>query len=119
MSNSPFIRFDPDTGRILSGGHMSPDLIEAERASGVAIVECEPPADFVNAFYVDGAVVYRDAPAKAADYRFERAQAYPSVSDFADALYWREQATTRNGARGWTPARPSNRNIRKPKGDMP
>lgn len=70
---------------------MSPDLIEAERASGVAIVECEPPADFVNAFYVDGAVVYRDAPAKAADYRFERAQAYPSVSDFADALYWREQ----------------------------
>jgi hypothetical protein len=42
-SESAFARFDPKTGKIQSHGFMHRDHIEAERASGVAIVTHDHP----------------------------------------------------------------------------
>ncbi len=86
-----FARYAED-GRVLSAGHMASEHIEAEEKAGERIVALdEPVADLSRAFVVDGRVEYRDAPPRAATYAESRARAYPPLTQFADALYWRER----------------------------
>ncbi len=86
-----FARYAED-GRVTSAGHMDAKHIEAEQESGERIIALdEPVADLMRAYVIDGRIEYRDPPKIEASYAEKRADAYPPLTQFADALYWRER----------------------------